>query len=187
MGTEIPDTLWEKSLEHTHRCSNNARHCLIQFKILHRLHYSKERLHRIYPELSPICDRCHATDDTLLHSFALCDKVKIFWFNVFSLISEILNVQLDPKPLTIILGVLDNVKRLNNFQQCFLSYCLIVAKKLLLMHWKKKDAPTTKMWLSDLTNTLHLERIKYTLMDKLPLFDKIWSPLIQYLTPRSSN
>ena len=92
MGTEISDTLWEKSLEHTHRCSNNARHCLIQLKILHRLHYSKERLHRIYPELSPICDRCLAAEDTLCHT--MWPKVKIFWFNIFSLISEILHIQL---------------------------------------------------------------------------------------------
>lgn len=47
----ISDALWEKSLEHTH---SNARHCLIHFKILHRLHYSKERLHRIYPEISSV-------------------------------------------------------------------------------------------------------------------------------------
>ena len=108
----------------------------------------------------------------LLHSFALCLKIKIFWFNILSLISEILHIQLELKPLTIILGVSDDVEKLNNFQQCFLSCSLIIAKKLLIMHWKKKEAPTTKMWLSELTNTLHSERIKYTLLDKLPLLEK---------------
>ena len=38
-----------------------------------------------------------------------------------------------------------------------------------------------KMWLSDLTSTLHLERIRYTLGDKLSYFDKVWSPLVGYL------
>lgn len=141
MGTVIPDPLWEKSLEHTHRCSNNARHCLIHFKILHRLHYSKERLHKIYPEISPLCDRCLVAEDTLLHSFVLCPKVKIFWFNIFSLISRILKIQLEPNPHIIILGISDDIKRLNNYQQCFLSYSLITAKKLLLMHWKNKHPP----------------------------------------------
>lgn len=187
MGTVIPDPLWEKSLELTHRCSNNARHCLIQFKILHRLHYSKERLHKIYPEISPLCDRCLVAEDTLLHSFILCPKVKIFWFNIFSLISKILQIQLEPNPHTIILGISDDIKRLNNYQQCLLSYSLITAKKLLLMHWKNKETPTTKIWLSDLTNTLYLERIKYIIMDKLPHFEKVWSPLIHYLTPNSGN
>ena len=66
-------------------------------------------------------------------------------------------------------------------------YSLITAKKLLLTHWKKKDAPTTKLWLGDLTHTLHLEQIRYTLTDKLTHFEKIWSPLIQYLTLSTGN
>jgi len=94
-------------------------------------------------------------------------KVQIFWFNIFNLISKILKVQLKPNPLIIILGISDEINRLNNYQQCLLSYSLITAKKLLLMHWKNKEIPTTKLWLSDLTNTLYLERMKYILMDKL--------------------
>ena len=172
MGTEIPDTQWEESLEHIHKCSNNARHCLIQ-----RLHYSKERLHRIYPEFSPTCVRCLPADDTLLHSFVLCPKVKTYCFNIFSLISKILHIQLETDPFIIILGTSDDVIKLSNFQKCFLSYSLIIAKKL----------PTTKMWLSDLTNTLHLERIRYTLMDKLAYFEKMWSPLTHYVTPPIRN
>lgn len=89
MDIEISDGRWEESLEHIHWCSHNARHCLIQFKILHCL-YSKDKLYRIYPEISPTCDRCLSADDTLLHSFALCPKVKPYWINIFKLISKIL-------------------------------------------------------------------------------------------------
>lgn len=183
MGIEISDTLWEGGLEHIHQCSNNARHCLIQFKILHRLHYSKERLHKIYPEVSPTCDRCLSADGTLLHSFVECPRVRIYWINIFKSVSEILQTQLEPDPFIVILGVSDDTMKLTNAQQCFLSYSLITARRLLLMHWKKKETPSTKMWLSDLTNTLHLERIRYAHTDRLPYFEKVWSPLIQYLAP----
>lgn len=45
---QIPDDIWEDALKYIHSCSNNARHCLIQFKILHRLHYTKVKIHNIF-------------------------------------------------------------------------------------------------------------------------------------------
>ena len=107
--------------------------------------------------------------------------IKDYWINIFAVLSKILNLNLEPDPLIVIFGVSEDTMRLTKHQQCFLSYGLIIARKLLLMHWKKKDTPTTKMWLSDLTSTLHLERIRYTLGDKLSYFDKVWSPLVGYL------
>ena len=71
LGLPIPDDIWESSLEQVHGCSLNARHCLIQFKVIHRIHYSKVRLHSIYPDVSPICEKCELVDADLLHSFAL--------------------------------------------------------------------------------------------------------------------
>lgn len=80
----------EKSLEYIHQCSNNARPCLIQFKFLH-LNYSKERLHRIYPKISPTWGRCLLTEDTT--SQLLCPKVETYWINVFKVISKMLHQQ----------------------------------------------------------------------------------------------
>lgn len=39
LGLGISDDKWEEGLECIHVCSANARHCLIQFKVLHRLYY----------------------------------------------------------------------------------------------------------------------------------------------------
>lgn len=47
MGMEISNELWMAALENVHKCSTNSRHCLIQFKIIHRLHYSKAKLRYI--------------------------------------------------------------------------------------------------------------------------------------------
>ncbi len=180
-GQPVPDDLWGKSLENIHTCSNNARHCLIQFIIIHRLHYSKEKLHNIYPEVSPICDKCQSSVATLLHSFALCPKIQSFWVDVCSTVSEVMDTRIKPEPLLIILGISDNIKNLNTTQQRFLSYCLITAKKLIRTLWKSATVPTSKMWLEDLTNTLHLERIRYALKNRLQQFNRTWKPLILYL------
>lgn len=58
---------------------------------------------------------------------------------------------------------------------------IIIAKKLILLLWKGKDTPSLKMWLTELTTTLHLEKIRYTMHDNMIDFEKIWQPLISYL------
>ena len=181
LGVQLAEDIWKESLEYIHTCSINTRHCLIQFKILHRLHYSKEKLHKIFPNISPQCDKCNAADATLLHSYALCPNLQNFWIEIFRLFSRILEVEIDPDPVLVILGVSEGLKELRGTQQRLLSYGLITAKKLILLFWKKKEVPTVKMWLSEMTETLHLERIRFSLRDKLGEFEKIWRPLLSYL------
>ncbi len=45
----IQDEIWKQALNDIHLCSVNARLQLIQFKVIHRLHYSKVKLHKIFP------------------------------------------------------------------------------------------------------------------------------------------
>lgn len=186
LGEPIPDGLWKESLENIHHCSDNARHCLVQFKIIHRLHYSKEKLHNIYPEVSPVCDKCHSSVATLLHSFALCPRVQLFWIDICNIMSGVMNTSIKPEPLFIILGISEFFRKLSVAQQRFLSYCFIIAKRLILILWKSTTVPTSKMWLEDLTNTLHLERIRYVLKDRLKLFNKTWEPFISFLKTTNS-
>lgn len=96
LGSEISNELWVDSLEEINRCSINSRHCLIQFKILHRLHYSKTKLSRISPDVSPKCDKCRMADATLLHSYALCPSLQSFWCKIFDVISEITGQHVEP-------------------------------------------------------------------------------------------
>jgi len=45
-------------------------------------------------------------------------------------------------------------------------------KKLLLLFWKKKVI--IKLWLGEMSFTLHLEQNRYCLKGKFEQFDKIW-------------
>lgn len=44
---EIKDEVWDECLKGVYHCSVNVRHNLIQFKMLHRLYYSREMLHTV--------------------------------------------------------------------------------------------------------------------------------------------
>jgi len=60
-------------------CSINSRHQLIQFKVMHRLHFSNDKLHQIFP-VSPTCDRCKSAEGSLTHLFWTCPKLYEFWW-----------------------------------------------------------------------------------------------------------
>lgn len=66
LGEEISEDSWNESLEMIQDCSMNSRH---RFKVLHRLHYSKTKLSKIYNPVSTICDRCKTEEGSLSHMF----------------------------------------------------------------------------------------------------------------------
>ena len=67
---------------------------LIQFKVLHRLHYSKSKLHRIFSNIPAICDKCQHSEANLTHSFTNCIKITNFWTEIFKIISNVVNTNL---------------------------------------------------------------------------------------------
>ncbi len=84
--------------------------------------------------------------------------------------SETLDIELEPDPLLVVLGVSDHLFQPNKHHQQLLSYALIVAKKLILMFWKKTEVPTAKSWLDELVKVSHLERIRFSLTNRLKHF-----------------
>ena len=59
----------------------------------------------------------------------------------------------------------EGMKNLQVAQQRLISYGLITAKKWILLFWKKEEVLTIKLWLNEMTETLHLERIRFILKE----------------------
>ncbi len=97
LGIKIPDETWEEGLEEVNACSINSRHCLIQ--VIHRLHYSKSKLHKMFPDISPTCDKCNMAEDDLLHSFSLCPRIERFCVKISKTFSDVLKIHTEPDPI----------------------------------------------------------------------------------------
>ena len=106
---EVSDDTWNEALIRIHKCSINVRYKLIQFKVVHRLHYSKLKLHRIYPSLSPLCDRCGGAEGSLSHLLGLCPQLHKFWCDVFKWLSLVYNLNIAPDPELALFGCSENV------------------------------------------------------------------------------
>lgn len=81
LGGEITEEQWQTVLARIHSCSICARHGLLQFKIIHRVHWSKQKLHKIFPSIDPSCDRCGLTPVSLGHRS--WPKLSNYWRSIF--------------------------------------------------------------------------------------------------------
>ena len=180
-GVEISDTLWAQGLNRIKSCSINARLQLIQFKVIHRLHFSKTKLNRMFPSVSATCDKCALYDGTLGHLFWSCPKLQNFWDDIFHLYSVIYSKQLIPDSLLIILGCSNFSLTLPSSLQQALMFGMVVAKRVILRDWKSVSPPCYKKWLNDMVSCIYLEEIRYTLSDTHHKFLEVWGPFIEYI------
>lgn len=82
LGVPLSEDQWSNCLSNIQKGSN-ARYKLIQFKVIHRLHFSKLKLNRIYNSVSPLCDRCNIGEGSLAHLFWHCPVLNAFWSQIF--------------------------------------------------------------------------------------------------------
>lgn len=75
LGVNITEEQWTVAQERVHSSSICIRHGLLQFKILHRLHLSKQRLSRMFPGVDASCVRCGQAPASLSHTFWNCPNI----------------------------------------------------------------------------------------------------------------
>lgn len=178
LNMEISITVWEGIMDRIHSSSINSRHSLIQFKVVHRLHFSKARLHDIYPNISPLCDKCKQQTGTLTHQFWSCSKLTSFWSLIFDYISKAFHKTITPDPLLAIFGSVVYDPNITSYEGQAISLCTLLARRLILQQWKSDAGPLFQQWLRELGNILHMERLRYTITNKDRHFRKTWQPLL---------
>lgn len=177
LGVELSESMWSRCLAKIDSCSINSRHQLIQFKIVHRLHYSKAKLHKIYPSVSPLCDRCNVSVGTLSHAFWSCPSLTSFWSKIFDYYSKAYKKPLQPEPGLVIFGCSRVMSTIPATMRQPVELGLIVGKRLVLKEWKSPTPPSFRLWVSDMLSLIQMERLR---TGSTNTFDKIWSPFLEH-------
>lgn len=181
LGINITDDEWQDIIDGIQSSSICQRHRVIQFKVVHRLHWSKVKLAQIKSDVDGLCDRCRADDGTLAHMFYHCPKLTEFWKSIFAFFSKVLEIDIKPFSITTIFGVADSKLNLNTTGKTIISFSTLLARRLILTKWKDRTPPTFKHWINDLMGHLSLERIRYSLQGNTQKFFSIWQPVLNTL------
>ena len=182
LGIDLTDLEWQQAVSMVHSSSICIRHGLLQFKVLHRLHFSPGRLAAIYPDSVQSCARCGQDSATLGHMFWSCPGLAIYWNKIFDTFSNICNSTIDPNPVTALFGALPEGSQVPAGRAEAIAFSSLLARRLILFNWKKKTPPSHKHWVEDVMAHLKLEKMKYTIRGSIRRYDKVWQPFLDYYT-----
>lgn len=128
---------------------------------MHRLHYSSEKLAKIYPGTSPGCLRCSHRPTKFGHMFWSCNSLHNFWVRVFEAVSSICDRTVNPGPTVAIFGVLPSEEQFTIPQANAVAFITLLARRQILLHWKSVKPPSFQHWVEDELSAIPLEKLRY--------------------------
>ena len=133
---EISEEQWGLILRQVHTSSICARHGLTQCKILHRVHFTKVRLSKIYDDVDPMCDRCRQAPAAYIHMLWSCPSLHAYWLEVFNSISICIKTPFERTALSALFGVFPPNLSIPKHKADFVAFVTVLAQRLILMRWK---------------------------------------------------
>ena len=170
-------TKWKECLRITYAATTNENLRMIQYKLMTRTYYSRDKIHKFDSSSSPACLKCGKID-SLVHSFWYCQNVRKTWFNIESLLSNICKEKFIFTPETCLLQSVGKLKYPRGWQTVYSS---LVFKKLLLKNWKNKETPGIEQWRSSMKYYLHIEKGISDDKNKNKQFDFVWKRIFEAL------
>lgn len=164
---------WEDMWDYPLQPLVATRDKLIQFKILHRIYYTPQRLHRIYPTSSAACWRCSGVPAGFLHIFWDCPQIQEYWKEVTQFIHKLTTI---PIPLTISVCLLGLVEQLTlaTATRTLIGTLLFYARKAIVLKWKSANPPTLSSWETLINKIIPLYKATYLSRGCPQKFEKVW-------------
>ena len=193
--TSIPTAKWEMDLSFNRnqdfwrqiclnifRITSHPNLQLIQFKTLHRTHYTGQRMFQMGLSDSNICVHCSDNSiDNYMHAMWACAPVNNFWWKVCEDLERYLGCSVPASPSLCILGDVSDTNIEPNKTGLLLT-ALSIAKKTILMNWKSKKNLSIPQYKNLLLDHIAMERMSALSKNRLADFLRSWEPLINSLT-----
>ena len=102
----------------------------VQFKVVFRIHYTRARLKKLFPDTDEFCIRCsqspadHTHPKPQLHSF---------WTSFFDTLSAVFNIHMSLCHLIAMCGVSPVVGRFTSYQADVIAFAALIAKRQILL------------------------------------------------------
>lgn len=113
--------------------------------------------------------------------FWTCPLLQTFWNSIFSSLSDILQVPVVPSPLIALFGVFPATYTLSKRKSNLVAFLTHLARRLILLHWKKTYPPSHTHWVKDVLYFMKLEKINHTLKGSIANYYKAWGPFLKHL------
>lgn len=171
---ELNDDNWREIWDFPFSPLVSARDKRVQYKIVHRVHYTPHRLHQMLPANSPACWRCSHQPGDFFHIFWSCPALAHYWKQVLQVIHGVTRLVVPCDPKHCLLGLVEQMPILRT-RKILISLLLYYARKAITMTWKQSSPPSVKFWKSLVNASLPLYKATYLSRGCPQKFDKVWS------------
>uniref|UniRef100_A0AAR2JYN7 Reverse transcriptase zinc-binding domain-containing protein n=1 Tax=Pygocentrus nattereri TaxID=42514 RepID=A0AAR2JYN7_PYGNA len=169
-------SFWTEICSNIFKISKSPNLQLIQYKVLHRVHYTGQRMFQMGLAQSNICTHCTANvTDNYLHAIWDCRPVQMFWHRICTDLSTWLKCCIPTSPRLCILG---DISELDANTSHIVLTALCIAKKTILINWKQKKDLHITLYKNLLFDHISLERMSASSKNQLEEFNSLWLPLI---------
>lgn len=176
---DIPIEKWEEACSEA-QLRTNTRLKWLQYNWL-RTYITPEKLNRYNSAIPDTCIKCEKEKGTFFHCVWQCTKIQKFWQEIKQCIQNILQIQIPLVPQSFMLGLYPDNLKIKKYQRIFVDLSVLMAKIVIALSWKNIRSPSVSRWLSELSTTLPLEKITYTIKHQQHNFHQIWDPFICYV------
>ena len=163
--------LWTASQEIT--TNENLR--LIQFKLMLRYYYTRDRIKTFNSELSSECLKCKIKNDSLIHAFWECHKIKQLWEKLQTWLNEALKINITLSPSLCLLNDTQYDSVIKYPTGWVVLLCSLVMKKTILQYWKDTRPPTLTHWKTHMRYILKMERSVANERKTTHQFNSVWN------------
>lgn len=142
LGEEISEERWEKALDRVQKSSICVKHGLIQCKIIHRAHFTKVRLSKIYPDVDPTCGRCCQASASHVHRFWSCPALFLYWSEIIRSLSKIIQKSREPNAMIALFGISPPTISLSSSEAALVAFVTLLMRRLILLKWRSPTPPS---------------------------------------------
>lgn len=186
LSVTIDEETWDSVWIYAKKISICTRARATQLKIKHRLHISPHRRHLFDPSLSPLCLKCKINVGTLTHCFWSCHKLQTYWSGIVREIQNILHINIDMDPVSLILGLPSKHARTSASKRLF-NILTFAARKNIVLQWVGDKPPSVNSWRKIIVELIPLEYLTSIMHTAVARFYKVWRPYFNYIGPELSS
>lgn len=145
---------------------------LSQLYIVLWVHLMPVRLCKMGVRDDPLCTRCSRDHGDLIHLLLRWPKLHLYWAVADTITRSFqVTIPIDSRPC--ILGILDDIPIKEKPKQAIARAFFQVGKHIL-RHWKAVEPPTLKEWISQMGDTLSLEKYIFQHIGCSHKFNDMW-------------
>ena len=162
---------WQSSFKMLYNSLKCTKTWIVQFKILHYITATRDKLFQWKIIESDICTFCNEEIETLPHLLVECEVIKIFWIDLKKWLTEKTHTKIDPNVLEIIIGFQNE-----NFVMFNAVYLL--AKKYICSCSSAQKFPNLTAFKNCIRQFLLVEKSIANRNSKIIEFRNMWSNIL---------